>query len=143
LYKEFRLDQPWDSEHNRKLIPRMPAVLRSPFSKAEPGRTTYVVPVGNETVFPGRKGIEFREITDGLSNTIMLVEVDDEHAVIWTRPEDLSIDNKRPTAGLLNISGTGYLAALCDGSVLVISPKSARQNLPAMFTRAGGEVIQP
>ena len=29
LYKQFKLDEPWDSEHNRKLIPRMPAVFNS------------------------------------------------------------------------------------------------------------------
>ena len=26
LYKEFHLDEPWDSEHNKNLIARMPAV---------------------------------------------------------------------------------------------------------------------
>ena len=29
LYKEFHLDEPWDSDHNKKLIARMPAVFRS------------------------------------------------------------------------------------------------------------------
>ena len=28
LYKEFKLDEPWDSEHNRKLLARMPAVFK-------------------------------------------------------------------------------------------------------------------
>ena len=30
LYKEFHFDEPWDGEHNKKLIARMPAVFRSP-----------------------------------------------------------------------------------------------------------------
>ena len=30
LYKEFHLDEPWDSEHNRALIDRMPATYRCP-----------------------------------------------------------------------------------------------------------------
>ena len=32
LYDEFHLDEPWDSEHNRKLIDRMPEVYRSPLA---------------------------------------------------------------------------------------------------------------
>ena len=28
LYKQFHLDEPWDSEHNKKLIEKMPAVYR-------------------------------------------------------------------------------------------------------------------
>ena len=30
LYQKFRLDEPWDSDHNRKLIDQMPAALRQP-----------------------------------------------------------------------------------------------------------------
>jgi len=26
LYKQFKLDEPWDSEHNKKLIPLMPRI---------------------------------------------------------------------------------------------------------------------
>ena len=44
LYRQFHLDEPWDSEHNRKLIPSMPDVLRSPASQAAPGTTTFCWP---------------------------------------------------------------------------------------------------
>jgi hypothetical protein len=49
LYKAFRLDQPWDSPHNRKLLARMPAVYRTP--GARPGSTFYQVFVGQGTAF--------------------------------------------------------------------------------------------
>src|SRR5690606_13567468 len=42
LYNEFHLDEPWDSDHNKKLIARMPAVYRSPNSKAPAGKTIYL-----------------------------------------------------------------------------------------------------
>jgi Protein of unknown function (DUF1559) len=29
LYEEFRLDEPWDSEHNKKLLEKMPRVYRT------------------------------------------------------------------------------------------------------------------
>src|SRR5262249_12481169 len=88
LYKEFKLDEPWDSEHNKKLIKRMPKVFISPANPklAEEGRTPYVVPVGKETMFTGVKPVKLQEIADGTSNTIMVVETDDAGAVIWTKP---------------------------------------------------------
>src|SRR5207253_5726964 len=48
LYKQFKLDEPWDSEHNKKLIARMPKVFASsPDPKlTAAGKTTFVVPVG-------------------------------------------------------------------------------------------------
>src|SRR5262245_25506596 len=30
LYNEFHLNEPWDSEHNKSLIARMPAVFKNP-----------------------------------------------------------------------------------------------------------------
>jgi hypothetical protein len=55
LYRQFRLDQPWDSPHNRKLLARMPAVYRTP--SARPDTTFYQVFVGQGTAFePARPG---------------------------------------------------------------------------------------
>src|SRR5262249_40393880 len=71
LYKEFKLDEPWDSEHNKKLIAKMPVVYRSPVSQAPPGHTRYLTVRGRDTAFPGGKGIKLTEIPDGTSNTIM------------------------------------------------------------------------
>ena len=34
LYEEFHRDEPWDSDHNKKLIPRMPKIYAAPDSKA-------------------------------------------------------------------------------------------------------------
>lgn len=142
LYKQFHLNEPWDSEHNRKLIEKMPEFFRSPFAKPQPGRTTYLVPVGNETAFHGREGAEFREVTDGLSNTIMTLEVDFHHAVIWTKPDDLPFDPKQPERGLGGPYPGGFLAGICDGSVMFIKLPRDADKLRAVFTRDGGEVVE-
>jgi hypothetical protein len=142
LYKEFRLDEPWDSEHNRKLIEKMPEVLRSPSAKPEPGRTTYLVPVGDGTLFDGPEGTQMREIVDGTSNTIMAVEVDVHHSVIWTKPEDLPFDSQQPERGLGGPQPGGFAAAICDGSVLFIKLPEDAAKLRARFTVAGQEVLE-
>ena len=144
LYEKFHLDEPWDSEHNRKLIDQMPSVYRSPASKLkEKGRSSYVVVVGKDTVFPGREAIPIKEIKDGTSNTIMAVEVDDEHAVIWTKPDDLAFDPEHPAKGLGGPDGRGFNALFCDGSVHFLQKDLDPKVLRALFTRAGGEVIPP
>jgi hypothetical protein len=144
LYEQFHLDEPWDSEHNRKLIDQMPAVYRSPASKLkEKGRTSYLVPVGKDTVFPGREGIPLKEIKDGTSKTIIAVEVDDQHAVIWTKPEDLPFDPNNPAKGLGGLYPGGFSALFCDGSVRFVKLPEDPSRLRAMFTRAGKDSVSP
>jgi hypothetical protein len=145
LYDQFHLDEPWDSEHNKKLIEQMPAVFLSPNSANTPdsGLTNYVAPMGEGFVFDGtEQGARLLDITDGLSNTIALVEVDDEHAVPWTAPEDWEYNEEDPTTGLFGLHPGIGLVALCDGSVQAISEYIDVDTLRALFTRAGGEAVR-
>jgi RNA polymerase sigma factor (sigma-70 family) len=90
LYREFKLDEPWDSAHNKKLINKMPAVFHSPAgAKREDGLTHYQVFTGPDTPFDGPKKITFLGITDGASNTLLAIEA--KEPVIWTRPADLTL----------------------------------------------------
>ena len=144
LYKEFHLDEPWDSEHNKKLIPRMPKIYRCPNQKlADAEKTTYVVPVGKETAFPpGPKGLHLpKDFKDGTSNTILVVDADNEHAVIWTKPDDLKYDAKNPFAGLVGHHRKGFLVALGDGSARFVSTKVSKETVRAAFTPAGNDTL--
>jgi len=146
LFKQFHLDEPWDSPHNRTLIDKMPSIYRLPMSKTEKGRTNYLLPVGGGAGFEADKPTYFKDITDGTSNTIMTVEVDDDHAVIWTKPEDLQFEPKDPTRGLSRILNGGFNAGLFDGSVRFFDwPKDAKQIeiLRYLFQRADRHPVQP
>jgi hypothetical protein len=144
LFEEFHLDEPWDSEHNKRLIGRMPATLRSPKSVAEPGMTTYQAVVGDDTVIAqGTEPNRFANIRDGLSNTIMFIETSDDEAVIWTKPDDFEYDEMKPTKGLGAVwSGNVFMAAYADGHVRAISLAVDPKALAAMFTKSGGEVVR-
>jgi hypothetical protein len=142
LYEQFHLDEPWDSEHNRALIARMPSTYQNPNLAQEPGKTNYLAVVGKECVFDGSaKGSPIPRIIDGTSVTIMLVEADAERAVEWTKPDDLTLDAKHPTAGLGHLRPGGWLAAFADGHVSFIANTLDQQMVNALFTCAGREVV--
>ncbi len=144
LYRQFHLDEPWDSPHNKALVEKMPAVFRSPASQAAAGMTNYLVPVGNGALYSSMKDEPTpKDITHGTSITIMTVEADDAHAVVWTKPEDLPFDPADPKKGLSTGYEGGCPVGMCDGSATKLLPKIIdAKDLKALFTRAGGEVIK-
>jgi len=141
LYEQFRLDEPWDSEHNKELIAKMPAAFRSPNSKAESGKTNYLGVSGPQGIFPGQEQIGFRDVTDGTSMTIMIVEACDKSAVIWTKPDDFVPDTKDPKKGLLGLWKGGFHVGFTDGSVRFLKEAIDDETLQALFTRNGHERI--
>ncbi|MCZ2343745.1 MAG: DUF1559 domain-containing protein [Bacteroidales bacterium] len=140
LYRQFKLDEPWDSEHNLKLSKMMPKVFADPRFQAPPNMTYYKVFTGKDTPFPeSGKGSQLRNITDGTWVTIMAVAGGDP--VIWTKPEDIPFDPKKPLPDLPQ-PFQQLLALFCDGSVRVLSPEFLKSGqLKKAITSNGGEVV--
>jgi hypothetical protein len=118
LYKEFHLDEPWDSPHNLALLPRMPRMYAAPGSKAKnvpPYHTVCHVFVGKDTPFEGHEGVRYpADITKGTSNTFLVVEAGEP--VPWTKPEDIAYDPDGPLPELRCIFKDGFRTGLADGS---------------------------
>jgi hypothetical protein len=142
LYSQFHLDEPWDSDHNKKLIAKMPAVYKSPQSRAGEGKTNYLTIRGENTVFPGKDGIRIADITDGTAFTIALVEAFDDKAVIWTKPDDFEIDSNNPLKGLIGLYPSIFLAGFSDGSVRSLPVSIDPEELKGLFSRNGGEAVK-
>ncbi len=151
LYRQFHLDEPWDSEHNKPLIDHIPSPfvsLENP-ALAKQGKTRFVVPRGKGTMFDGDGktegttplGTTFRQIRDGASNTLLAVEAHPDAAVIWTKPDDLVIDFKNPLKNLKGNQNNVFNALLADGSARSISETINADILKALFTKDGGERI--
>lgn len=144
LYKQFHLDEPWDSAHNKALIAKIPEVYKpATDQKIDLGKTCYLVPVGPGTIFEKAETAKFQEMKDGTSNTIMIVEAAPDRAVEWTRPDDWQFDPENPNQGLMGLRQGGFAAAFADGSVRgamgeALSPADLRR----LFQMANGEPIE-
>ena len=140
LYKQFKLDEPWDSENNKKLIDKMPPTFASPLAPAPAGQTYYKVFSGKDAIFfPGSK-TRIQDITDGSSNTIMIVEGGEP--VVWTKPDDIPFDGKIDPRTLALPGKNGINICMADGAVRWTSLGTLTPaKLAAAITRAGGEVI--
>ena len=143
LYKQFHLDEPWDSEHNKTLIPLMPKLYANPSSVARPGMANYLAVCGKGLMFDGEKGRKFWDIRDGTANTIMVVEADDDHAVIWSKPDDWQFDPQKPMAGLGHAHPNGFLALLADGHVQTIASSIDLKAFQTLLTIAGNDMFRP
>ncbi len=143
LYQQFHLDEPWDSEHNKTLIEKIPPTLICPGQEAlaKEGKTVYLVPTGEGAAFEGKEGLAIRNFLDGTSNTILAVEAHADAAVIWTKPDDLVLDFKNPLKGLQSARTGGFHALFADGAVRFISDNIDVETLKNLFTRAGGEAV--
>jgi len=147
LYKQFRLDQPWDSPHNKKLIAKMPDIYQSrefelvPKTPVKPGYTTFVTPVGDGTAFGGPKSPTFHEFKDGTSCTAILVEVKPERAVPWTAPDDYVFAPKNPAAGLLIGPDGRCLCGLADGSAIRLRGDLPPHGFLNLFQTSDGNPI--
>jgi len=138
LYEQFRLDEPWDSEHNKPLLSLMPRVYAAPGGEYEsPTETYYQVCVGPEAPFrpdPAHKlSIVDMSEHDGKENTIMVLEA--ATAVPWTKPEDVVWEGggSAPRVGGLF---EGFHACMFDGSVRFFQP-SIYEDPPALASLLG------
>ena len=141
LYDSFHLDEPWDSEHNIKLLERMPAIYEANGIPTEPFHTIYQVPSGEGMLFDGTEGPRFRDVIDGTSNTIAVFESSADKAVAWSKPEDVEIDMRDPSTVMGKERPGIFQVGMADGSVRAIAQGIALDVLRAMLTRAGGEVV--
>lgn len=148
LYDQFDLSQPWDSEHNKKLISRIPDVYQNEFIAKQTNKTNLLFPVSaslsteQSTMFPSGRGVKIEEIIDGTSQTIMVVMVKEELSVIWTKPEDWSYNPKDSLEVIQTGDGPGFYALMADGAVQYFSlEENAEQDIASRLTYAGGEEI--
>jgi prepilin-type processing-associated H-X9-DG protein len=142
LYNKFKLDEPWDSPHNKELLKEMPPTFKCPSrAKPEPFTTTYRGFVGAGAMFETGQDIGIVNVTDGTSNTIAVAEA--SAAVPWSKPADLPFDQQAQPSlyGAGSSHPGGFNCGFADGSVRFIKNSISAVVFKALITRNGGEVI--
>jgi hypothetical protein len=149
LYDQYRFDEPWDGPHNRTLADSMPSVYRCPSEpRTNPPSTmtSYLAVVGPETVWPGGKARSIRDVKDGTSQTLLIVESHGS-GIHWMEPRDLHTGqiareiNPAHGQGICSCHPDCAGVAFVDASVrfLEAGKKMSRSDLGALLTIAGGE----
>jgi hypothetical protein len=139
LYKQFKLDEPWDSENNKKLVEKMPKLYAPVRVKAAAGMTFYQTFSGKGTLFSGKTSKYPASIPDGTSNTGLVFEAGEP--VIWTKPADLPFDAKKPLPKLGGMFDGICNVVMCDGEVKRLKKDADEDNLKRMITPADGDIV--
>jgi prepilin-type processing-associated H-X9-DG protein len=138
LYNQFKLDEPWDSANNKKLIEKMPKIFEPVAKPGKPGYTHLQMVVGPGAMQPGMKFPA--SFSDGTSNTIAVVEA--AEPVIWTKPDDVMVPGKEMPKDLKKKFGGqfpgGFNVVMWDGSVRFISDSISERTLWLAINPADG-----
>jgi hypothetical protein len=141
LYDQFKLDEPWDSEHNIKLLEKMPSTYAQPRRKAgsvPPYHTICHVFVGEGTLFERREGQPLTDITASPSMVFLVVEAGEP--VPWTKPDDLVYDPNGPLPNLWSPFKGGFRACMADASRRFIENGTPEATIRGAILRSGGKI---
>lgn len=137
LYREFKLDEPWDSENNKKLIEKMPKLYAPVRGKFDAGMTFYQTFTGSNGWMKTGASIP-RSFPDGTSNTFVAAEA--AKPVIWTKPDDMIFDGKTVPA-LGGLFDGKFHAAMGDGSVSRFRKDVDKDTLKLLIDPTDGMVL--
>jgi beta-lactamase regulating signal transducer with metallopeptidase domain len=158
LYESYHFDEAWNSAANIEVLAKMPEVYRAPGETPTDFHSAYVVFVGQmldddkklptlqklQTLFSSKSGVRIRDIYDGTSNTLAVIEtkMDGKHAIPWTEPKDLSYD---PAAELPKLGGVckgGFWIGTADGAAHFLADTVKESTIRELISPCSGGVLE-
>lgn len=147
LYASYDLNRPWDSPENSSLQAQMPGVFLSP-GNSNPlvvGEASYMLVTGPGTMFPPSGPVPRGRITDGVGNTLLVVETNNQN-IPWTEPRDLDITKLPAQIGALGgIGGShegGATAVFADGEAAWLPSDTGKAIVDSLLSPNGSEAVQ-
>lgn len=147
LYNQFDKAKAWDAPENIGLSSMMIEQFRSPQDEnVSPDGCNYFAIVGPNTMWPDDKGLRLRDMFDGTSNTIAVVELEGIPGS-WAAPTDpkqasisYAIGDQN---GQLNAPLPHVLQVLfADGSVRSLPDDTPPQTMQLLFDPKDGQAVQ-
>jgi hypothetical protein len=139
LYRQFHLNEPWDSDHNKKLIEKMPKIFEIDGVTAKPGETHYRTFVGEKAVWAFDRPFTIQGIVDGTSNTVVFVQA--AEPTIWTKPDELVADGKAAIKPRILFRDGRTLVAMGDGSVRIVTDELEEAVWKLLIDPADGQPL--
>ncbi|GEM_PF-3421385 len=146
LYRQFKLAEPWDSPSNKQLLETKHLLDRGRnfyashfFSSDGQKLAGVVMPRGPGTFWGAGEQRTLKSLKGDPSRTILLIEVDEKHAPIWTEPRDLIVDPANPRQGIGwhwrqgLVSERTCFALFADGRIRNISAAIDNERLRSLF----------
>ena len=144
LYGRIDTTIPWDAPANRTAYQAELPVYLSPvfenWKTAAGYGATYIVP--NSRMIQNGSGLAMSDVKDGLGNTILAGGIDDTAVPAWGDPENDRDPANGFAGGANEFGGTfnqGAQILFCDGSVRIMSAKTAPEIAKALATPDGAE----
>jgi RNA polymerase sigma factor (sigma-70 family) len=139
LYKQFNLDEPWDSETNRKLLAKLPDIYRTGIEAKDATDTYYQGFAGPETIFEPRRKLTIFQVHDGLSNTLAVAEVGPP--VPWSKPADVPYAPDKPFPKVEWPFANVIQFVAADGAYHSLKPDTGELILRRLIERNDGQVM--
>jgi prepilin-type processing-associated H-X9-DG protein len=143
-FNAYQFGEAWDGPSNSRLLNPLPQVYSCP-SHSAPGNTntSYATITGDHSILGDGVCVKMREVTDGSSNTLMVIEACQLN-IPWMKPQDIDAKTFTKIGDPNGVSSKhlgGVNVLLADGSVRFISNNVDPKVVQALITRDAGDVV--
>lgn len=140
LFDQIDLSKAWDDPANAEALNTSVPAYRCPSAGCPENHTIYSAVVATNGCFLPSESRRLAEITDDHAKTLLVIEVDPQHAVPWMAPTDADVDvllgfNRETTFA----HPGGFTAAFVDGSVRFLSADLPADERRALVSIAGDD----
>ncbi len=126
LYRQFRLDEPWDSPYNKSLMPFVPDEFWSPYETHL--HSPFLALQSPHGVFGDDYIFDFSRASDGKKTSLAIVDAGSTQKVNWTQPEDVLVTEPNDLRSLNIARWRGSIIGMTASGDLVRFADSASKN---------------
>lgn len=143
LYDKIDLTKAWDDPVNVEAYKSNAfSVYRCPIAACSENHTTYLAVVTSNSCIRPTEPRLLSEITDNRAETLMVIELDSEHAVHWMAPRDADESLILALGPKSKLAHSGGVHAACvDGTVRFLNADLPAELRRALISIAGKEQL--